>query len=76
MSGGSLPRLFTHCVGMALPLLYDPAAPAGIQEQNQTVVEIRVLATSLRHRPAAQPGQERGDFPAAAALVAWQRPSI
>lgn len=71
MSGGSLPCLFTRCSGMALPVLHDPAASPGIREQTQTFVETLTLATALRRRPAAEPGQKRGEFPAAAALVAW-----
>lgn len=61
---------------MALPVLYDPAASTGIQEQNQTGVERLALATALRHCPAAEPGQNRGEFAAAAALMAWWRTSI
>lgn len=61
---------------MALPVLYGPVASAGIQEQNQTGVEKLALATALHRCPAAEPGQNRGEFPAAAALTAWWSISI
>lgn len=61
---------------MALPVLYDPAASAGIQEQNQTSGWRLTLASALRHCPEAEPGRNRGEFPAEAVLMAWPTTSI